>query len=103
MMKSIIALAVALLAISPLFVGMAVTGVMGGSYITDNTFRHFPPEERPVKYAFADELIKYLNKVLLPLLIIAAFFVWIMTVAEYYKFYKMFKLEEAHAHGGEEH
>jgi len=105
MVKNLIALAVGLLVISPLFVAMAATSVMGGSYITENNFRHFSPEERAVKYAFADELVKYVNKVLQPLLVIAAFFVFVMTVAEYYKFYKMFKIEEAHMreHGGEGH
>lgn len=103
MIKNLISIAVALLVISPLFIGMGYSGVMGGKYITDNNFRHFAPEDRPGQYAFADELIKYLNKVLLPLLIIAAFFVWFMTVAEYYKFYKMYKIEEAHMKGGEGH
>jgi hypothetical protein len=102
-MRSLIALAVALLAISPLFIGMVIFGPIGGTYITENNYRHFPPYERPEKYAFTDELVKYLNRVLQPLLVIGAFFVFVMSVAEYYKFYKMFKLEEEHMHGGEEH
>lgn len=107
MIKGLVALAIGLLAISPLFVGMATTGVMGGSYITDNNFRHFPPKERPDSYAFMEEVNLYANEILQVLLVILAFFVFIMVAAEYYKFYRMYKMEEEHMEhqeqGGEGH
>lgn len=108
MLKSLVALAVGLLAISPFVVGMATTGVLGGSYITDNNFRHFPPQERGDDYSMAEEITLYLNEILQVLLIILAFFVFIMTAAEYYKFHRMYKMEEEHMkhmqeQGGEGH
>ncbi|MFO7966559.1 MAG: hypothetical protein R6U44_03065 [Archaeoglobaceae archaeon] len=108
MLKGLVALAIGLLAISPIFVGMATTGVLGGSYITDNNFRHFPPEERSDSYPLVEEITLYANEILQILLVILAFFVFIMTAAEYYKFYRMYKIEEEHMkhmeeHGGEGH
>ncbi|MFP3909605.1 MAG: hypothetical protein ACOC5L_02925 [Halobacteriota archaeon] len=108
MLKGLIALVVGLLAISPFFVGMAATGVMGGSYITDNSFRYFPPEERAGSYDLIEEIMLYANEILWILLVILAFFVFIMTAAEYYKFYRMYKIEEEHMkhmqeQGGEGH
>jgi hypothetical protein len=100
MWKGLVALAVALLATSPLVVCMISFDVVGGKYITENNFRHFSPEERQVKYSFANELISYLNKVAQPLIVIIAFFIFVMSAAEYWKFYKMHKEEEMR---GEEH
>ncbi|AEA47255.1 hypothetical protein [Archaeoglobus veneficus] len=102
MWKSLVALIVGLLAISPLLLSMASYGPMGGKYITDNNYRHFSPYERSAKYTLVNDVMLYLNKIAELLLVIGAFFVFIMTVLEYWKFDKMYKLEQQH-HGGGRH
>jgi len=103
MWKGLVALIVALLAISPLLISMATYGPMGGKYITENNYRHFSPYERPEKYALVNDLMMYLNRIAEILVSIGAFFVFIMTLLEYWKFDKMYKLEQKHHKGGEEH
>ena len=99
MWKVLVALIVGLLAISPLLIGMATNGPLGGKYITENNYRHFSPYERPTKYAFVNDLMLYLNRIAEIIVTIGAFFVFIMSVLEYWKFDKMYKLEQQHGHG----
>ncbi|RLI89563.1 MAG: hypothetical protein DRO98_00780 [Archaeoglobales archaeon] len=102
MWKVLVALIVGLLAVSPLLIGIATVGPLGGKYITENNYRHFSPYERSTVYALVNDIMLYLNRILEILITIGAFFVFIMTVLEYWKFDKMYKLEQQH-HGGGKH
>jgi ABC-type glycerol-3-phosphate transport system permease component len=93
MLKAIVSLIVAVIAISPLVASMIESAQLGGTYITEKTYRYFPPDIRHEKYPAAAETISFLNSLAKTLLALMALFIFIMTAAEYWKFYKIYKEE----------
>lgn len=94
MLKAIVSFIVAVIAISPLVASMMESAQLGGAYISENTYRYFPSDIRQEKYSSAVETIAFLNSIAKPLLAFMAFLVFIMTAAEYWKFYRIYKEEE---------
>ena len=93
MQKAIVSLIVAIVAVSPLIAGMMGSAKLGGDYINEHSYRYFSPEVRQEKYDYAVETVSLINGIAKPLLAFMAFFVFVMTAAEYWKFYKMYREE----------
>jgi len=99
MLKAAVSFVVAVIAISPLVFSMMNSAQLGGTYITENSLRYFPPDLRQEVYTSTVKYTSLINDAAKLLLVIAAFFVFIMTVLEYWKFDKMYKLEQKHGGG----
>ena len=97
MWKSIIALIVTLVIVSP-FISSINEVSQSKDYITKSSYRFVTPEERQKMYTSAEEFDKMINSYAKILIILAAIAVLLLSLVEYIKFYKIYKKERS---GGE--